>query len=602
MLLQTNSYIVPKEKRVHHARLMRRFRQTMHRLGCDQFEAYEQVAANWNSAGESGRFVQIMRFRDRRHQQAVQIAEREDVGAQQLIAEFCNLINLPYQHQQGYFATGFYTSVPGVAPAPIEEYFEDEFAEDAGGQADAEPQAAAESAVVEDELAGGSIGTDESQKHDPAFGQTHSRHEDEPAGHGQATSEAWPPEGAESFADKPITTQSPELAAGAEAIAHEVDEQAEEALAAEAESPVAVESPTAEAAHEIATEHSEYESPATEAEADALEDALTQHEAIATEADAAAPTDAPAQPALADDDLAPLDFEELEPRFTPAVAGEPLNALGDDAFAAAIEEDLAGAPTEVPEETTSAPEAVAENAAGNPQAVAENAEENPESLDWMDEELAEHPASEGGEGVADPLASTAGSDAATTPLADSLASTTEDTTLDSTLDAAIADESHATPEGEGEVADVEEMELEPVDSGQPVAEGIPSEGDASAELELEIPEITAEFAELTIAVPNSQDDVVTVGDVLAARHAHTSDNEQASPEPLDLAPEAAETTPHDPLSAPSQNGHHATHAQPEGEVVIPTIETERDPDIEAFEAFLRELNSPATPEPGNHGR
>src|SRR5258708_19158603 len=151
MLLQTNSYIVPKEKRVQHGRLMRRFRQTMHRLGCDQFEAYEQVAANWNSAGESGRFVQIMRFRDRRHQQAVQIAEREDPGAQQLIAEFCNLINLPYQHQHGYFATGFYTSVPGVAPAPIEEYYEDEVVEEeaaaveagAAGVAYAQPTAEA---------------------------------------------------------------------------------------------------------------------------------------------------------------------------------------------------------------------------------------------------------------------------------------------------------------------------------------------------------------------------------------------------------------------------------------------------------------------------
>ncbi|MDB5303182.1 MAG: hypothetical protein JWM97_731, partial [Phycisphaerales bacterium] len=178
MLLQTNSYIVPKDKRVHHARLMRRFRQTMHRLGCDQFEAYEQVAANWNSAGESGRFVQIMRFRDRRHQQAVQIAEREDAGAQQLIAEFCNLINLPYQHQQGYFTTGFYTSVPGVAPAPIEEYYEDEVVEEgtlAEGEASAgksnEQHAAEAGAAVATAQEGSAIAA-EFQPPEPAFGQT----------------------------------------------------------------------------------------------------------------------------------------------------------------------------------------------------------------------------------------------------------------------------------------------------------------------------------------------------------------------------------------------------------------------------------------------
>src|SRR5262249_49345402 len=56
--------------------------------------------------------------------------------AQALIKEFCELINFPYQQQQGYFAVGFYTSVLPVAalrvvpseesaeaalPAPTEE-------------------------------------------------------------------------------------------------------------------------------------------------------------------------------------------------------------------------------------------------------------------------------------------------------------------------------------------------------------------------------------------------------------------------------------------------------------------------------------------------
>jgi hypothetical protein len=116
MLLQTNSYVVPKDRRSEHARLVRRFRQVLARLGCDQFEVYEQAGSNWGAGETSGRFVQIMRFRDRRHQQEVQQAERSDRSAQGLIQEFCDLINFPYQQQQGLFAVGYYTSVLPVAP------------------------------------------------------------------------------------------------------------------------------------------------------------------------------------------------------------------------------------------------------------------------------------------------------------------------------------------------------------------------------------------------------------------------------------------------------------------------------------------------------
>jgi hypothetical protein len=116
MLLQTNSYIVPKEKRAEHSRLIRRFRQTLLRLGCDHFEVYEQVGSNWSNSESAGRYVQILRFLDRKHQLAVQAAERTDVTAQAVIADFCDLINFPYQQQQGLFAVGFYTSVLPVAP------------------------------------------------------------------------------------------------------------------------------------------------------------------------------------------------------------------------------------------------------------------------------------------------------------------------------------------------------------------------------------------------------------------------------------------------------------------------------------------------------
>ncbi len=119
MLLQTNSYIVPKDKRAEHARQIRRFRQTLLRLGCDHFEVYEQVGPNWSNSEATGRYVQIMRFVDRKHQLAVQAAEHNDPTAQAVIAEFCELINFPYQQQQGLFAVGFYTSVLPIAPPRV---------------------------------------------------------------------------------------------------------------------------------------------------------------------------------------------------------------------------------------------------------------------------------------------------------------------------------------------------------------------------------------------------------------------------------------------------------------------------------------------------
>ena len=111
MLLQTNSYIVPREKRAAHENLMKRFRQVLAKIGCDHFEVYEQVGANWAGGDTSGRFVQLMKFRDRKHSQAVQLAERNTPAAQALVREFCELIDLPYQQQQGLFAHGYYNAV-----------------------------------------------------------------------------------------------------------------------------------------------------------------------------------------------------------------------------------------------------------------------------------------------------------------------------------------------------------------------------------------------------------------------------------------------------------------------------------------------------------
>ena len=165
MLLQTNSYIVPRDKRAEHARLLRRFRQTLLRLGCDHFEVYEQVGPNWSSADTSGRFVQIMRFRDRKHQTAVQAAERSDPAAQALLKEFCDLINLTYQQQQGLFAVGYYTSFlrmpqrlegPDAFAAPAETPEEtpgetpEETAGETAGETASESSETAESPAVEE--------------------------------------------------------------------------------------------------------------------------------------------------------------------------------------------------------------------------------------------------------------------------------------------------------------------------------------------------------------------------------------------------------------------------------------------------------------------
>ncbi|MDB5355987.1 MAG: hypothetical protein JWN24_2440 [Phycisphaerales bacterium] len=509
MLLQTNSYIVPKEKRVQHARLMRRFRQTMHRLGCDQFEAYEQVAANWNAAGESGRFVQIMRFRDRRHQQAVQIAEREDPGAQQLIAEFCNLINLPYQHQHGYFATGFYTSVPGVAPAPIEEYYEDEVVEEeaaapeaqAAGVAYAQPTAEAGEATepAHDEH----TPAEEFAQSQPAFGQAHPEGQERAAREAQAVPDSLPEETARPLTEGAVATDATETEISDEAAAPEMDQPAGEGLLAEAS------------------------------------DLKSDHDAPA-----------PEHVALADDFDALLD-SELKP--------------------ASGESDSAAITAETPE-------------------VHPEAELDLEALDF-DEEESE---------AAEPL----GAQAAT----DSPELTAEETDFSETLDAAVAEEAP----GEGETA-------------------APEDSEEVVELELAAPEVAADFAELTIAVPSAENDVVTVNDVLAARHAH--EHEEA---PEELAPvevdaqepdesatnaqvQSGEPEPHDdrPVIPTIGDAHHsggpfdeqlaedlrlsapASHARTNGH---PAPAGQSLSDEALFEQFLKELDKESAPDANSPAR
>lgn len=128
-----------------HARLMRSFKLVLARLGCDLFEVYEQVGDNWTTAGDgNGRFVQMMRFRDRKHQMAVQSAERVDTQAQELIREFCELVNFSYQQQQGLFAPGYYSSVLAAGSGRMQRMTPD------AGQAEVDETAQEPAATKED--------------------------------------------------------------------------------------------------------------------------------------------------------------------------------------------------------------------------------------------------------------------------------------------------------------------------------------------------------------------------------------------------------------------------------------------------------------------
>lgn len=113
MLLQINSYLVPKEKRTEHARLIRRFRHVLARLGLSSFECFEQTGPDW-SGEVAGRFVQMLRFRDRAHYREVRAVEETDPAAQTLVRAFCELINYSYQQQQGLATTVYFRDGPSA--------------------------------------------------------------------------------------------------------------------------------------------------------------------------------------------------------------------------------------------------------------------------------------------------------------------------------------------------------------------------------------------------------------------------------------------------------------------------------------------------------
>lgn len=83
----------------------------MRRIGAN-VEVYEQVGPAFSPAEEAtGRYVQVIRFRDRRHLVAVQAAEKSDPVLQSIIAEFVVLVDLAGQQAAGTYLPGYYSAV-----------------------------------------------------------------------------------------------------------------------------------------------------------------------------------------------------------------------------------------------------------------------------------------------------------------------------------------------------------------------------------------------------------------------------------------------------------------------------------------------------------
>ncbi len=116
MLLQTNSYLVPRDRLRAHDLLMSRFRQCFERMGLpsSDFDVFRQAGEGFTSDRTTPgvRCVQMMRFRDRDHFNTVRQTEEGDAEAKRLVDELCRLVDLPAQQRTGHFGGAFYTAAP----------------------------------------------------------------------------------------------------------------------------------------------------------------------------------------------------------------------------------------------------------------------------------------------------------------------------------------------------------------------------------------------------------------------------------------------------------------------------------------------------------
>ena len=130
MLLQTNSYLVPRDRLAAHDELMARFRRCFERLGvrAGQFEVYRQTSDDFaeDRSIPAVRCVQMMRFATTDEHEQVRNREFDDPEAQSLIIELSRLVDLPAQQRSGHFGGGFYSdrlddAEPEAAAEALEE-------------------------------------------------------------------------------------------------------------------------------------------------------------------------------------------------------------------------------------------------------------------------------------------------------------------------------------------------------------------------------------------------------------------------------------------------------------------------------------------------
>lgn len=576
MLLQTNSYIVPKEKRAEHARLVRRFRQTLGRLGCEQFEVYEQVGPNWSTGDATGRFVQIMRFRDRRHQLAVQAAERNDADAQHLIAEFCDLINFPYQQQQGLFAIGFYNSALPVAPPRVQVPSSESDAEADGAEEFAGAAAAApftgfvgggEPAVAEEaELEEVDAAVVDEAEAEAALDEFEPLAEEEPQAVRQPTAHAPHAESLEddlealtsddAFAaeEAPATAEHARGEAGATgepALEEEpVDEHASAASAFDGD--VTVAEAEAETQHQTAAEPAELE--------DAAAGLLADHAAVEAENVEAEAGDAEAvwepEPAGVDE----LEFEEI-----------------DDASVAESAPLVAESTPTVADTEAHAPQAeAAPVAAEAPETAAVDTEKQEDDfgLEELDFSVDTEPAT-ASEAVAPPAEAQVSEEAAQVgPGALPLAAGADDAGVEEDFLPALADDGTFDAEIEAALADIDRAEAAPVAQ----ADGVHSEPMTPPEVGAQAP-----AADLNADTGLVDEDWALLDEELAPEPVAHGEASAVTGEAADAAaqePIAHEPIPHEPAAHEPAAQEPAAH-EPAAHEPGPSLQQDRAPETQA---------------------
>ncbi|MEM7808642.1 MAG: hypothetical protein AAF561_11060 [Planctomycetota bacterium] len=115
MLLQTNSYLVPRHRLREHDDLMRQFVACFRRLGVADgaFEVFQSLDHEYRQHDNQPhqRITQILRFRDHDQQQAVHRAEASDPEAAELVEKLRRLVDLDEQAARKQFTSNYYGQI-----------------------------------------------------------------------------------------------------------------------------------------------------------------------------------------------------------------------------------------------------------------------------------------------------------------------------------------------------------------------------------------------------------------------------------------------------------------------------------------------------------